>query len=47
MVFGLGRHYDVARDGRFIILKRVDRSEPVIRIVLNWVDDVAARVRPR
>ena len=45
--FGLSRHFDVAPDGRFLMLKRIDRPEPMIRFVLNWFDEVNARVKPR
>ena len=46
-VFGLTQHFDVAPDGRFLMLKRIDRSEPVIRVVFNWFSEVTARVKPR
>jgi hypothetical protein len=45
--FGLGRHFDVGRDGRFLMLKRLERLAPTINTVLNWSDDVAARAKPR
>ena len=45
--FGLSRHFDVAPDGRFLMLKRIASSEPVVRFVLNWFDEVNARVKPR
>ena len=44
---GLGRAFDVARDGRFLMVKPAPRADPVIKIVLNWFTDVVARVRPR
>ena len=45
--FGLSRHFDVAPDRRFLMLKRIDRSEPMVRLVLNWFDEVNARVKAR
>jgi serine/threonine protein kinase len=45
--FGLSRHFDVAKDGRFLMLKQIDSSEPEVRFVLNWFDEVNARVKPR
>ena len=45
--FGLSRHFDVAPDRRFLMLKRIDRSEPMVRSVLNWFDEVNARVKAR
>ena len=38
--FGLSRHFDVALDGRFLMLKRIDRSEPLVRFVLNWHEEL-------
>jgi serine/threonine-protein kinase len=45
--FGLGRHFDVTADGRFVMLKRIERNQPVVRLVMNWFDEVNARVKPR
>ena len=44
---GIGRTFDVAADGRFLMMKPVGRPDPEIRIVFNWFDEVAARVKAR
>jgi hypothetical protein len=38
---------DVARDGRFLLLKRTpqEASARVIQLVLNWFDDLQVKVR--
>jgi serine/threonine-protein kinase len=44
----LGRQYDVARDGRFLMLKDVtpsgERVAPQIRVVQNWFTELQRRV---
>jgi serine/threonine-protein kinase len=45
--FGLGRHFDIGPDGRFLFTKRVEQPEPAVRVVLHWIDEVAARVKQR
>lgn len=46
-VGGLGRSFDVAKDGRFLMVKSPSRPEPVIKVVLNWFGEVSARVKAR
>ena len=47
---GLGRNYDVARDGRFVMVKEPQSSiggmQP-ITVVLNWLDELNARLPKR
>jgi serine/threonine-protein kinase len=41
----LGRHYDVAPDGRFLMLKRAaDSVSPHLVVVQNWLSEVASRL---
>jgi hypothetical protein len=39
--------YDVARDGRFLMVQPTSAPQPAtqITIVLNWFDDVRSRIR--
>jgi RNA polymerase sigma-70 factor (ECF subfamily) len=30
---------DVATDGRFLMLKRIERTAPVVRLAFNWLDE--------
>jgi eukaryotic-like serine/threonine-protein kinase len=40
----LGRHYDVAPDGRFLMLKRESTADvPHVVIVQNWTSELAQR----
>ena len=43
-----GLHYDVSRDGRFLLLKDAaetsDERPPQITVVLNWHEELKARV---
>jgi hypothetical protein len=42
----LGRLYDVARDGRFLMLKEAARDDaPHLVIVQNWLTELARQVR--
>jgi len=42
----LGRQYDIAPDGRFLMLKREAAAEaPHFVIVQNWVAELARQVR--
>ncbi len=49
-VRNIGRNYDIAPDGRFLMIKRpeadTERALDLV-FVLNWLDEVKARVRPR
>jgi eukaryotic-like serine/threonine-protein kinase len=42
-----GFSYDVAPDGRLIVLKNTQQTQPAdrLRVLLNWTDDVRRRVR--
>ena len=47
--FGIGRNYDVGRDGRFLMVKNegsVDSAVRQINIVRNWTEELKARVPP-
>ncbi len=40
-----GRNYDVAPDGRFLMLKSVEESPPTqVNIIFNWVEELKRRV---
>jgi hypothetical protein len=42
----LGRHYDVAHDGRFLMLKREATAEAAHFVVVqNWVTELDRRAR--
>ena len=45
---GIGRNYDVGRDGRFVLIKNAPdeglRTRP-ITVVLNWAEELRARVK--
>jgi hypothetical protein len=43
---GGGLDYDVAPDGRFLMIKPTEeeKAPPHLNIVLNWIDEVARRV---
>ena len=47
---GLGRNYDVARDGRFVMVKEAQSGiggmQP-ITVVLNWLDELVTRLPKR
>jgi Tol biopolymer transport system component len=48
MRLGLGRHFDVGPKDTFVLLKRVGGSKPpVVKLVVNFADDVAARVKAK
>jgi predicted ester cyclase len=36
----LGRDYDVASDGRFLMIKVVSETTPKLVLVENWLDEV-------
>ena len=36
--------YDVARDGRFLMLRPVARGRPTVEVTLNWIAEVRARI---
>jgi hypothetical protein len=36
----LTRNYDVAPDGRFLMLVRDRREAPTIHVVLNWFEEL-------
>ena len=41
----LGLDYDIARDGRFLMIKpSPDELRPGFRVTLNWVDELVRRV---
>ena len=43
-----GRYYDVAADGRFLMLKSGDEetvARPSMIVVSNWLEEVTARVK--
>ena len=40
----LGRNYDIARDGRFLMIKADTEANPQVTVVLNWFDELTARV---
>ena len=40
-----GRNYDVASDGRFIMLKSVEESPPTqVNLIFNWIEELKRRV---
>jgi len=44
---GVSQSYDVARDGRFVMVRREEGAgfnEQQINVVLNWVEELKARV---
>ncbi len=41
-----GRHYDVASDGRFLMLKRTQAPTELI-VVRNWIEELTERAPPR
>ena len=45
-VFGSEHNYDVAPDGRLLMIKRdpEEMASRGLRVVLNWVDELARRV---
>jgi Tol biopolymer transport system component len=44
-VTSYGRSYDVAPDGRFIMIKSVEESPPThVNIIFNWVEELKRRV---
>jgi len=47
---GLGRNYDVARDGRFVMVKEpqsaIGGMQPIM-VVLNWLDELVTRLPKR
>jgi hypothetical protein len=45
-ITGLGRAYDVAKGGRFLMMRTVPVVQEV-RMVFNWLEEVNARVKPR
>ena len=46
MFGGLGRNYDVAPDGRFVMVKGAGQTQvsPEISVVLNWTEELLERV---
>lgn len=36
--------YDLARDGRFLLLRPVTGGRPLVQVALNWIAEVRARV---
>jgi len=47
---GIGRNFDIAPDGRFLMIKGEERAaeeQPELIVVLNWLEEVKARVTPR
>jgi serine/threonine-protein kinase len=47
---GIGRNFDIAPDGRFLMIKDEEvtrEDEPELIVVLNWLEEVKARVKPR
>ena len=40
---GIHSHYDVAPDGRFIVLNR-DSGRPTCNVILNWGEELERRV---
>jgi hypothetical protein len=44
----LGLDYDIARDGRFLMIKpSPDELRPGFQVVLNWADELARRAPRR
>ncbi len=47
---GIGRNFDIAPDGRFLMIKSEETTSeerPELIVVLNWLEEVKSRVKPR
>jgi hypothetical protein len=44
---GLGRNYDVARDGRFVMIKNGPSSSTTttVTVTLNWLDEIRGKLK--
>ena len=40
----LGRNYDIARDGRFLMIKEDTETNPQVTVVLNWFEELTRLV---
>jgi len=46
----IGRNFDIAPDGRFLMIKNEEltrEDKPELIVVLNWLEEVKARVKRR